>query len=60
LKNNFSSKNEKGRQITAIALTAFAGAKNEQRILKAGFQLFITKPIEPMDLVHEIIEVLKT
>jgi PAS domain S-box-containing protein len=44
----------------AIALTAFAGAKNEQRILKAGFQLFIAKPIEPMELVDKIIEVLKT
>lgn len=44
----------------AIALTAFAEAKNEQRILKAGFQLFITKPIEPMELVDKIIEVLKT
>ncbi|WP_099066960.1 hybrid sensor histidine kinase/response regulator [Nostoc linckia] len=44
----------------AIALTAFAGAKNEQRILEAGFQLFITKPIEPMELVDKIIEVLKT
>lgn len=44
----------------AIALTAFAEAKNEQRILKAGFQLFITKPIEPMELVDKIIKVLKT
>nr|WP_268896861.1 ATP-binding protein [Hassalia byssoidea] len=51
---------KKGGQIPAIALTAFAGAKNEQRILKAGFQLFITKPIEPMELVDKIIEVLKT
>lgn len=49
---------EQGGQILAIALTAFAGAKNEQRILKAGFQLFITKPIEPMELVDKIIEVL--
>ncbi|MBD2238380.1 response regulator [Aulosira sp. FACHB-113] len=44
----------------AIALTAFAGAKNEQRILKAGYQLFITKPIKPMELVDKIIKVLKT
>lgn len=44
----------------AIALTAFAGSENEQRILKAGFQLFITKPIEPMELVDKIIKVLKT
>lgn len=51
---------EQGGQIPAIALTAFAEAKNEQRILKAGFQLFITKPIEPMELVDKIIEVLKT
>ncbi|MHC5762893.1 hybrid sensor histidine kinase/response regulator [Nostoc sp.] len=51
---------EQGGQIPAIALTAFAEAKNEQRILKAGFQLFITKPIDPMELVDKIIEVLKT
>lgn len=59
---------EQGRQIPAvnevmpkaIALTAFAEAKNEQRILKAGFQLFIAKPIKPMELVDKIIEVLKT
>ncbi len=51
---------EQGGQIPAIALTAFAEAKNEQRILKAGFQLFITKPIEPMELVDKIIKVLKT
>ncbi len=51
---------EKGGQIPAIALTAFAEAKNEQRILKAGFQLFIAKPIKPMELVDKIIEVLKT
>ncbi|WP_414516389.1 ATP-binding protein [Nostoc sp. PCC 9305] len=44
----------------AIALTAFAEAKNEQRILKAGFQLFIAKPIDPMELVDKIIKVLKT
>ena len=50
---------EQGGQIPAIALTAFAGAKNEQRILKAGFQLFITKPIDPMELVDKIIEVVK-
>jgi PAS domain S-box-containing protein len=51
---------EQGGQIPAIALTAFAEAKNEQRILKAGFQLFIVKPIDPMKLVDKIIEVLKT
>lgn len=51
---------EQGGQIPAIALTAFAEAKNEQRILKAGFQLFITKPIDPMELVDKIIKVLKT
>jgi CheY-like chemotaxis protein len=44
----------------AIALTAFAGAENEQRILKAGFQLFIAKPIDPMELVNKVVETLKT
>ncbi|MFN6456110.1 MAG: ATP-binding protein [Nostoc sp. EfeVER01] len=51
---------EQGGQIPAIALTAFAEAKNEQHILKAGFQLFITKPIEPMELVNKVVETLKT
>ncbi|AFZ28361.1 signal transduction histidine kinase (plasmid) [Cylindrospermum stagnale PCC 7417] len=49
---------DQGGQIPAIALTAFAGSENEQRILDAGFQLFIAKPIEPMELVDQIIEVL--
>ncbi|MFQ4143864.1 ATP-binding protein [Chlorogloeopsis sp. ULAP02] len=51
---------EQGGQIPAIALTAFAEAKNEQRILKAGFQLFIAKPIEPIELVDKVVETLKT
>ncbi|WP_269141641.1 ATP-binding protein [Nostoc commune] len=51
---------EQGGQIPAIALTAFAEAKNEQRILKAGFQLFIAKPIDPMELVNKVVETLKT
>lgn len=51
---------EQGGQIPAIALTAFAEAKNEQRILKAGFQLFIAKPIKPMELVDKVVETLKT
>ncbi|MCC2691567.1 ATP-binding protein [Nodularia sp. LEGE 04288] len=46
--------------LRAIALTAFAGAKNEQRILEAGFQFFIAKPIEPMELLEKVIEVLKS
>ncbi|BAZ33942.1 PAS/PAC sensor hybrid histidine kinase (plasmid) [Cylindrospermum sp. NIES-4074] len=50
---------DQGGQIPAIALTAFAGSENEQRILAAGFQLFIAKPIEPMEFVANIIEVLK-
>ncbi len=51
---------EKGGQIPAIALTAFVEARNEQRILKAGFQLFIAKPIDPMELVNKVVETLKT
>lgn len=51
---------EQGGQIPAIALTAFTEGKNEQRILKAGFQLFISKPIKPIELMDKIIKVLKT
>jgi CheY-like chemotaxis protein len=35
------------RQIPAIALTAFAGRDDRDRLLAAGFQVHIAKPIDP-------------
>ncbi|MFN6566433.1 ATP-binding protein [Dendronalium sp. ChiSLP03b] len=43
-----------GKQIPAIALTAYAGDFNQQQALKAGFQKHLAKPIEPEELVNVI------
>jgi PAS domain S-box-containing protein len=39
------------QELAAIALTAYAGEANEQQVLQAGFQKHLTKPIEPIELV---------
>lgn len=49
-----SMPSELGRQIPAIALTAYAGEINQQQALSAGFQTHITKPINPSDLAATI------
>jgi PAS domain S-box-containing protein len=49
---------ERGGQVLAIALTAYAGETDRQRALAAGFQRHVSKPIEPQQLVTTIIEVL--
>jgi signal transduction histidine kinase len=45
---------ELGGAIPAIALTAFASVADRSRALSAGFQKHISKPVEPLDLVHII------
>ncbi len=40
--------------IPAIAVTAFARAEDRQRLLLAGFQMHIGKPIEPQELIAGI------
>ncbi|BAY17656.1 PAS/PAC sensor hybrid histidine kinase [Anabaenopsis circularis NIES-21] len=50
---------EKGGQVPAIALTAYAGELNKQQALLAGFQLHSSKPIEPTELVKLITQLVK-
>ena len=40
-----------GKQIPAVALTAFAGEEDRTLILNSGFQMHIPKPVEPTELV---------
>jgi len=40
--------------VPAVAVTAFAGADDRDRAIAAGFQDFVTKPIEPAVLVAAI------
>ncbi|BAY90590.1 MULTISPECIES: PAS domain-containing hybrid sensor histidine kinase/response regulator [unclassified Tolypothrix] len=42
------------RDIPAIALTAYAGEENQRKILAAGFQAHLAKPIEPQNLLDAI------
>jgi CheY-like chemotaxis protein len=39
----------------AIALTAYAGEINQQQALAAGFQMHLSKPVEPAELVKAIV-----
>ncbi len=38
-------------QLPAVALTAFAHPDDERRALLAGFQMHLSKPVDPLDLV---------
>ena len=42
-----------------IALTARSNAEERQKALKAGFARFLTKPVDPEQLVREICNVLE-
>jgi CheY-like chemotaxis protein len=41
---------ERGGQIPAAALTAYAGVEDRMRVLSAGYQIHLPKPVEPAEL----------
>ena len=41
----------RGGRVPAVALTAYARAEDRVRALRAGFQVHVPKPIEPVELV---------
>src|SRR6185503_21246347 len=43
-----------GRDIPAIALTAYARSEDRTRALRAGYQAHIAKPVEPSELLAMI------
>jgi PAS domain S-box-containing protein len=45
---------EKGGNIPAVALTAYAGASDRRRALIAGFHVHLAKPVEPDELLAVI------
>ena len=49
----------RGRDVAAIALTAYAGAEDERRALAAGFQRHVAKPIDPDYLVAVVRSVIE-
>ncbi len=42
---------ERGGKVPAIALTAYARMEDRVRVLMAGFQVHLPKPVEPVELV---------
>ncbi|MCP6758753.1 MAG: response regulator [Fischerella sp. CENA71] len=53
-------KAEKGGNVPAIALTAYADSEDRVRALEAGFQTHIAKPVDPDNLVAAVANVLVT
>jgi len=51
-------KSKRARQTPAVALTAYVTNEDRERALAAGFQLHVSKPIEPANLVMLIAEVI--
>ncbi|TWH44096.1 PAS domain S-box-containing protein [Dulcicalothrix desertica PCC 7102] len=45
---------EKGGKIPAVALTAYARAEDRKRAMIAGYQMYLTKPVEPSELLAVI------
>jgi CheY-like chemotaxis protein len=45
-------------RLPVIAVTAFGGAEDRERILAAGFQRYISKPVDPIELARIVAEVL--
>jgi len=49
-----------GGEIPAVALTAYGRVQDTVRLLEAGFQMHITKPVEPAELFAAVWSVAKT
>lgn len=45
---------ERGGRIRAAALTAYAGIEDRRRVLLAGYQMHIPKPVEPAELTRAV------
>jgi CheY-like chemotaxis protein len=48
-----------GGEVPVIALTAFGRGSESDRIYQAGFQLHLSKPIEPPELIRAIAELVR-
>ena len=44
----------RGGKVPAIALTAFARSEDRTRALRAGFQVHVSKPVEPSELIATV------
>lgn len=47
---------EQGGQIPAVALTAYAGEEQRTLALDSGFQMHVSKPVDPAELVAVVVK----
>jgi len=47
-------KTKRAREVPAIALTAYATKEDQERTLSSGFQMHVTKPIDPEKLITSV------
>jgi CheY-like chemotaxis protein len=45
---------EQGGDVPAVALTAYARAEDRTQALLAGFQMHVSKPVEPAELIATV------
>ncbi|MGG6264469.1 PAS domain-containing hybrid sensor histidine kinase/response regulator [Leptolyngbya sp. AN03gr2] len=48
-----------GSRIPALALTAFARTEDQAEALQAGFQRYVTKPVDPIELLSTLLQLLQ-
>ncbi|MDF2697753.1 MAG: Chemotaxis protein methyltransferase CheR, partial [Labilithrix sp.] len=53
-----NAENEAARRIPLVAMTAYARAEDRRRVLAAGFDRHVAKPIEPDELVEALAAVI--
>ena len=41
---------ERGLKLPAIAMTAYGTQENRDRAIEAGFDVYLTKPLDPLEL----------
>ncbi|MFN6540262.1 MAG: PAS domain-containing protein [Nostoc sp. EkiNYC01] len=49
---------EQGGEILAIALTAYVGESDRERVLAAGFEKHVAKPVQPIQLLTSIADLI--
>ena len=50
---------EQGGQLPAIALTAYARTQDRLKVLSAGYQMHVPKPVEPVELATVVASLTK-
>ena len=54
-----ASRNEVVRNVPAAALTAFARSEDRTKALRSGFELHLSKPVDPAELVASIVTLVR-